>query len=176
MLEVKSDEMKRSLDELKRKVTLGLESVVKGFIYDSTVAAIDKTPFGSMNSLYKIPSRTNFVPARVGAAKGGWVVSFNRPTTAPFQEWADSKEAQNIKNFVQDDVSKYKLGSTVYIQNRVPYVVKDHWTIEKLFSGKEVLSLEGGYSEQAPNGIQGPTLDMIQNIFARNLQDYYEEQ
>lgn len=176
MLEVDNTAMKKSLEELKKKVTRGLESVVEGFIYNATVAAIDKTPFGKMNALYQIPSRTNYVPARVGAAKGGWVISFDRPTTAPFQEWASSADAFNIKTMVEEDSTRYKLGSTVYIQNRVPYVVKDHWTIPKLRNGREVTSLESGYSDQAPNGIQGPTFDMIKNIYANSLQDYYIEQ
>lgn len=165
-----------SLAEVKLKIIKGLESVVEGFIYDITVAAIDNTPYGKDNNLYHMKSRLYAgLKPQPGHAKGGWQVfsgpyqkgaSTGRRKTYP----ASSEQAYDIKDYARVNCDKYRLGDSIMIVNNVPYIANEGVTLPWM------KSIESGYSKQAPSGVMAPTIAQIQSIYSQNLGDYYIEQ
>ena len=160
-----------SLEEVKIKMTRGLESVVEGFIYDVTVAAIDNTPYGQDNNLYHMPSRLIAgLQPEPGHAKGGWQVITGFSTGIRNTYPARSKQASDVKGHADTAKSNYKLGETVLVVNNIPYMANEGVTLPWM------KSIESGYSDQAANGVMAPTISAIQNIYSHNLAEYYIEQ
>lgn len=172
MISVDSAALSKDLEQFYKDVVRKLETMVRGFAYEVTLTAIDNTPFGDdvkYQSLYNIPSRLKFAPAKAGSAKGGWVISMNEMDGDMFPMQASSWDATNVKSKAKSDAATYQLGATVYITNFVPYVTKSGWTSPSFDS------LEAGYSEQAPLGIKTPTLEQVQATYKVNLQRYYDQ-
>ena len=172
MISVDSTALSKDLEQFYKDVVRKLENMVRGFAYEVTLSAIDNTPFGddvTYQSLYNLPSRLKFAPAKAGSAKGGWVISMNGMDGDMFPMQASSREATDVKNKAKQDSSNYQLGDTVYITNFVPYVTHNGWTLPRFGS------LEAGYSEQAPFGIKTPTLEQVQATYKVNLQRYYDQ-
>ena len=172
MITVDSKALLNDLQMFYMDTVRRMEAMVAGFAYEVTLAAIDNTPFGDdikYASLYSLPSRLKYLPARAGSAKGGWVIGMNAPDGDMFPAQATSQEATNIKNTARWDASRYKLGDTVFITNYVPYVGSDGWTFPSF------KSLESGYSPNAPLGIMSPTLENIQATYKIDLMRYYKQ-
>lgn len=176
MIKADLSAFRSSLEEVKLKMTRGLESVVEGFIYNITVQAIDNTPYGTDNELYHMKSRlyAGLYP-EPGHAKGGWQVvtgQFLTGSSAGLRKTypARSKQAFDVKEYADVASSKYRLGETILVVNNIPYVANEGFTLPWM------RSIESGYSNQAPNGIMAPTISQIETIYKNNLLDYYVEQ
>lgn len=171
-------DLQQKIEMIERKLTV----MVKSFIYNVTVKAIDITPYGSSeyvnadgeiieNTLYNLKAReTYFLYPRPGHAKGGWLYSFGYlPGKKPVGYPADSSDAMDIKADRERDLADYKLGQAVYLFNAVPYVATEG------FTKPYMRSLENGYSQQAPNGITAPLEEAISGFYSHNLVNYYKE-
>lgn len=167
-----TSKLEQSLKKFHEETVRKLEGMVQIFAYKVTFEAIENTPMGEVTEsnewMYNLPSRLRVLPAEAGSAKGGWTISFNGPTRIIFPERASDENAVNIKNNADTDSQKYKLGDTVFIMNSVRYVASEGWTLPKFGS------LEGGYSDKAPNGIMEPTLHAIYGIYRSELNEYYK--
>lgn len=170
MLRVDASKLIAQLQRLEKEITGKLENMVRGFSYSITAEAINNTPFGTYNNLYELQSRKNWMPAEPGSAKGGWTVGISSKTHIRNPERATDASAKNVKATAKTELSNYTLGRTVYITNSVPYVANEGFTLPWMGS------LEGGYSDQAPNGIMRPTFNMITGVFSRNLKNYYKRE
>lgn len=172
------DAVVQDFNMIKARIAQRLAQMATTFAYQVTVAAIDKTPYGSLtnpdgtfNTLYSNPARISFFGSDVpGIAKAGWqlkvgTIAYGGRKPMP----ARSAQATEIKQDAGNELRPYKLGEAIYISNKVPYVVKDY-----VFANKIPSSLEGGYSLQAPDGIMKPTTQMIKTIYALNLAKYYK--
>jgi hypothetical protein len=182
MISTNIDEVIKDLQAKIVKIESKLTGMVKSFIYNITVEAIDITPFGSSeyvtadgeikeNVLYNLPQRQQYyLYPRPGHAKGGWLYSFGYlPSAKPRGYPADGADASDIKSERKSDLSKYKLGQSVYLFNAVPYVATDNFTLPGM------RSLEDGYSDQAPSGISGPLTSAIMQLYNQDLPAYYKE-
>lgn len=169
---VNTSKLQAQLEALKKQVQGKLEGMVKQFSYNVTKYAIDKTPYGTKgHPLYDIQRRIDFFGADgPGSAKGGWTIGVSTKPHVKNPENADSIQALNTKATAVSTVDGYTLGRTVYITNSVPYVAGEGFTLPWMGS------LEAGYSQQAPDGIFGPTWDMITNVFSQNLGNYYKQE
>jgi hypothetical protein len=166
-----TSKLEESLKKFHAEAVRKMQGMVSTFAYWVTWEAIENTPIGddqTYAALYNVKERLRVLPPEAGSAKGGWTISFNRPTRIIFPERATDSNAQNIKNNADVDSEKYKLGDTVYIMNSVRYVASEGWTLPQFGS------LENGYSSQAPNGIMEPTLHAIYGVYRSDLKSYYE--
>lgn len=160
--------LKKFHDEAIRK----MQGMVAMFSYMVTFEAIENTPYGDSSKypqFYNNEFRSFWLEPKEGSAKGGWILTMNLPSNVLSPERAFTSDAKNIKDSAFSSANKYKLGDIVYIVNSVPYVASEGFT-EKTFG-----SLEGGYSEQAPQGIMRPTVDMIMSYYQARLSYYYKE-
>jgi hypothetical protein len=182
MISSNIDEVIKDLQKQIVKIENKLTGMVKSFIYNITVEAINLTPIGSEeyttsdgeikeNTLYKLAKRQEyFLYPRPGHAKGGWLYSFGYlPARKPVGYPAGDENATDIKAERQSDLEQYKLGQAVYLFNAVPYVSSDN------FTKAGMRSLEDGYSDQAPSGISGPLTNAIMQMYNQDLPAYYKE-
>lgn len=170
MVTAEVDKTLDSLDTALKDITRGLEAMVERFAVETAYVAIDQTPLGDAEKnagFYKLNSRARYLPAEAGYAKGGWVLSLSTPSTIEFPDQALDISASNIKQSIRAKSQGYKLGQDIFITNNVPYVSQDGWTMDRF------LSLESGYSDQAPFGIRRPTVNIVVNILNKNLTQYY---
>ena len=169
MVKAEVDQTLDSFDTALNAIKAGLEAMVESFAVETAYTAIDQTPLGDdSDPLYNLNSRMRYLPAESGYAKGGWVLSLNSPSREEFPNQAFDYSASNIKQDARLNVSSYKLGQDIYITNNVPYVSQDGWTLDRF------LSLESGYSQNAPYGIRRPTVNIVVNILNKNLVRYYK--
>ena len=171
MVTCDTTKIEKQLQEFHRAAIQRMRNMVIFFSYKVAVEAVENTPIGTLNSLYYKPSRLAVMEPEVGSAKGGWTASFNIPAniTDPGSGRADDELAMNVKDRIYSSLRPYKLGDTVFLTNAVPYVANSGWT-EPYYG-----SLEGGYSQQAPQGIMKPTFAMVQSVFSKgsSLVQYY---
>lgn len=166
-----TDALLASLQKLEEEVARKLKGMVETFVYNIAWQAIENTPFGNAvanQRYYRTYERLKWFMPIEGSAKGGWTVTMNAASRVLVPLRADSQAATNTKDDAKNDAKNYKLGDTVYIMNSVPYVATAGFT-QPSFG-----SLEGGYSSQAPQGIMGPTLNQILNVYQLNLNEYYK--
>lgn len=161
------------LQKYRQEVKRKLEGMVINFSYNVSVGAVDITPFNSDSEkfagLYKLRYSITGMHPLPGKAKGGWVMTMNKPFSAHrYGSFARDEFAGNIKDQLDFDSESYKLGDTVYIQNNVPYVLTDNWFRPGM------KSLENGYSKQAPNGIIGPVMQLA-NVLKQDLKRMYDQ-
>jgi hypothetical protein len=154
------DEVLASIKKLEEEVTRKLEGMVEIFVYNGN--AVQNARY------YNSPARLKWFMPIEGSAKGGWTVTMETPSRVLVPLRADSENAINTKEDAERDSKAYKLGETVYIMNSVPYVATAG------FTSPSFGSLEGGYSAQAPQGIMGPTVDSILNVYQLKLNEYYK--
>lgn len=172
------DSVVLDFNKIKERINQRLIQMATTFAYQVTVSAIDDTPFGTkinpdgtINMLYENPARIAFFGSDVpGVSKAGWqlrvgAIAYGGRKPMP----AKSQQATEIKQDAGNDLRPYQLGQTIFISNKVPYVVQDNF-----FASRVPSSLEGGYSNQAPDGIMKPTLQMISTVYALNLAKYYK--
>jgi len=165
-------ELEDSLKKFHEEAVRKMQGMVIMFSYMVTFEAIENTPYGNSSKypqFYNNEFRTFWLEPKEGSAKGGWILTMNLPSNVLSPERASSSEAKNTKDAAFSSASSYKLGDMVYIVNSVPYVSSEGFT-ENNFG-----SLEGGYSQQAPQGIMRPTIDMITSYYQIRLDYYYKE-
>lgn len=171
MVTAEVDKTLDSLDIALKEITRGLEAMVERFAVETAYTAINQTPIGDAEQykgFYNLNTRARYLPAESGYAKGGWVLSIGAPSTTEFPARATDSIAESIKASAKTNAQRYKLGQDIFITNNVPYVSQDGWTWDRF------LSLESGYSEQAPFGIRRPTVNIVVNILNKNLTRYYK--
>ena len=173
MIRMDASKTLKSLRDFHKEAVRKLEGMVEVFTYQITVEAIDNTPYGELTPdnqwMYELDSRMKkFLAPEPGHAKGGWNIQFNKFVSIRSGMRATDSNAYNIKQYADDDSTKYRLGQTVIISNSVPYVANKGFTLPKFGS------LEEGYSDQAPNGIMQPTLDQIMSVYNKDLSRYYK--
>lgn len=89
-------------------------------------------------------------PVRTGRARGGWIVSVNRPDDYVAQLISKSGAAV-ITNAIKRINNNYKsLDDVIYVQNNLPYIVP----------------LDRGSSDQAPYGIKDRAVKQTDVQFA----------
>lgn len=172
------DAVVSDFNKLKERINQRLIQMATTFAYQVTVRAIDNTPFGTLinpdgtfNTLYENPARIAFFGSDVpGIAKAGWqlrvgAIAYGGRKPMP----ARSEQATEIKQDAGNELRPFKLGQTIFISNKVPYVVQDNF-----FASRVPSSLEGGYSLQAPDGIMKPTTQMIATVYSLQLGKYYK--
>lgn len=178
MLTCDTSKLEASLKKFQEEAVRKMQGMVQIFAYKIAWEAIENTPYGNAldyAALYhnRLRMKTLKNPD-AGMAKGGWIVQMNSPYTSWWFMQADDENAANVKQSAEYRSENYKLGDVVYITNNVPYVVADGWPYATYKNGTPVRSLEGGASQQAPNGIMEPTLHAIMGIYEADLKDYYE--
>jgi len=167
---------KASLEEVKAKMTRGMESMIEGVMYNIAVEAIDNTPYGHDNELYHLKSRLSFgLYPEPGHAKGGWQVvtgQFLTDSSSGFRKTypARSESAFDVKEYADVASKRYKLGDTILVVNNIPYLTNEGISLPWM------KSIESGYSKQAPSGVMPPTISAVQNLYLKNLGEYYIEQ
>lgn len=153
------------LEKYLKETTRKLENMVRGFAYEVTLIAIDKTPLGDFNKhadLYALrstnPNSESYgLRPEVGFAKGSWQVSMDG--SLDLQELYGNTSGSTAGKAARTHMLNYKLGDTVYIGNAGPYIAK----------------LENGFSLQAPVGILTPTIQEVSAVYKAKLAHYYAQ-
>lgn len=147
-----ADELRSYRTDIERK----LENMVRGFITELAVTAIDATPIGDSQvyeKLYKLRyMRTGLQPIE-GLAKGAWVATTN--PAIPFLEHYGASSGTRALSSVSAGLTSFKLGQNVYLGNSTPYIGM----------------LENGYSSQAPEGIS----KIVMAVYKPDLVRYFRE-
>ena len=165
-IEEYSKQFQKYIEEVQRK----MKGMVELFSINVTLAAINNTPYGTMNAWYESEARAQYkLEPFPGHAKGGWIVGLNTFDNTSLGNRADSRGDNTALESAEAKLQGYILGQDIYIGNNVPYV--NATGVPNPWNG----SLEGGYSSQAPSGITAPTLDLVFNVFQLNLKEYYDE-
>lgn len=155
MIKTNAGQVAIALDNYAKDVEHRLERMVRGFITELAVTAIDATPVGDSQiyeKLYKLRfARTGLQPIE-GLAQGAWTVSMN--PTIPFNENYGVNSGSAASTSVIQGLQTYQLGQTVYLGNKTPYIG----------------ALENGYSNQAPNGIS----KIVMAVYRPDLIRYYQ--
>ena len=164
------EEYSKQFQKYKSEVQRKLKGMVELFSINITLAAINNTPYGTMNNWYNSDVRAEYqLEPFPGHARGGWIVGLNSFDTSSLGDRAESPGDSTAGELAESHLQSYVLGQDIYIGNNIPYVNA------KGFPNEWNGSLEGGYSSQAPSGIITPTLDLVFNVFQINLKEYYDE-
>lgn len=161
MISVDSTALSKDLEQFYKDVVRKLENMVRGFAYEITLTAIDKTPLGNAEAYMKLYQRREkaygLAPIE-GLARGGWQVSLDG--TLDFQQLYGSNSGNTAGAAAKIHMMNYQLGQQVIIGNEGPYIQ----------------ALEQNYSDQTAGlGIMQPTLDSIMAVQRVNLQRYYDQ-
>lgn len=152
------DELLKSLELYHADTVRRLENMVSGFSYEVSLTAVKNTPLGDVETYLDLYVRRNKAHPEfdisAGLAQGNWQVSLDG--TIEFQNIYSGKTALGA---VKTHLMNYKLGETVLIGNNLLYIGR----------------LEGGSSNQAPDGIMQPTVDNIMSTYKINLVRYFKE-
>ena len=160
-MHIQTSKLQAQLAKLKGEVTTRLETTAKRFAIMVVVEATGKTPLGNselnMDYYLQRQKETGLLPEE-GIARGGWYVDTDGVLSMQTIYGRDSED--KAISFAKTSIQEYKLGDTIMIANRGPYIEK----------------LEAGYSPQAPRGvgIVKPTLDAVMRLQAYNLDSYYK--
>lgn len=151
----------KELEEYLKETTRKLEHMVRGFAYQISLTAIDKTPLGDASpsspyfSLYQ--SRTVLQP-KEGFARGSWQV--NKTGQFSVQEYYGFESGDQALTLIKTDLQNYRLGENLYIGNK----------------GYYIQALENNHSQQTNGlGIMQPTLDNILASYQVDLKRLYNE-
>lgn len=165
MITCDSSKLLNDLKDFHKEATRRLKSMVMDFSSTVTSVVIDKTPLGSAEVYPKFYDKRLTDPAWQsyglqpveGFAKGSWRISTDGSINV--QELYTSGSGDVALGLADDAVENYKLGDTVTISNKGPYIDK----------------LESNYSEQTNGeGIMQPTVNEILFIHQLDLADYYK--
>lgn len=154
-------EVLKQLQEYKLEVERKLTRAVIKFSYYATYTATQFTPLGDSDKFFKFYQsrsvRTGLLPEE-GLARAGWQAN----TTGSFDFRQDYGQGTGEDAAIDAEnhlMSTYKLGDTVFIGNKGPYIDL----------------LEDNYSNQTMNnGIIKPTIAEVQAIYAADFKYMYE--
>lgn len=158
MVEVEVKNLIKDLENFYLEAVRKMENMVRNFSYEVSLTAIEKTPLGdsiAYKKLYERRERTMGLQPIEGLAQGGWQYSLDG--TLDFQEIYSGSMALGA---VKTHAMNYKLGDTVIIGNKGPYIGL----------------LEDNHSPQTEGqGIMRPTLESIMAIQKVSLLTYYKQ-
>lgn len=160
--------LEKSLGEAIVEIEQRLSSMVQTFTYKVALSAISKTPIGSVDEgtarykqYYARRKEELGLSAIEGFARGSWSVDnvLNQTSMTNTEGYYGMSAGQDAaEKIFFDDLSKYRLGDSLYITNTGPYIDKlqDNWSAQ---------------TEEL--GIMEPTIEDVRNIYQHNLADYY---
>lgn len=168
MIKLETSKLIAQLELLKKQIEVKLENMVREFSYHITEQAVMNTPLGDSTTnwdwyLKRIEDKGwqsyGLLPEE-GFAQGSWQVITSRGAVSlKLVENYGNNSWQAALSTAKSSLAGYKLGNQVIIGNKGPYI----------------RNLENGYSDQAPDGIVKPTLQMVQAVFATELKVYYDK-
>ena len=150
-------DVSKALESLKKahaEIVRRMESMVRGFAYEFAMTAVSNTPLGDDEKYFRLYQRRTYLRPIAGFAQGSWQVS----NSGSLQQ-QDLYSGSAAISKVQSDMQDYKLGASFTIGNIGPYIT----------------ALGGGYSDQSPDGISGPTLNQVMATYKINLLRYYQQ-
>lgn len=157
MITVDIDALLKDMQNLELDVTRRLEKMVRGFMYEFSLSAIDNTPLGDAERFIKFYQQRQkmFGLAPIeGYARANWQVSQTGNISAQDVYFTD----QAIQH-IQSNLSTFKLGETITLGNAARYIGL----------------LESNYSEQTLHeGITTPTINYVMQTYKIDLVKYYQ--
>lgn len=174
------EDVLKQFEEVKKQIDKNLTRMVYNFTYKIAEAALIETPFGDDDSnsyaayLRRNPARLAYgLSVNAGSAKGGWNIKASARSTPGGTNIASDINAENIKSKFRIQLSLVNsvndLNGSILIYNRVPYLTKTGFV-----NNEKYLSIEEGYSKQAPFGIIEPVFNRIFSEFVPELKnDFY---
>lgn len=160
-----SEKLAKQLEEFSLTFKVKLKNMVEGFAEDVVVAASNATPEGNQadidkpgkyRSLYLGRQKHLGIPLEAGFHRGAWGYSENNI----FNFNNHVRSQTEMKNdFFGDFASNYKLGDRFFVGA----------------AGPAFIQLQNGLSDQAPNGIEKPTLAMIRAVIMSDLLKHYNK-
>lgn len=157
---VNTDELLKELEKHYRDTVERLEGMVRGFAYEVSLVAIENTPLGNAEEYQKLYQRRFIrygLAPQEGFAQGSWQVAFDN--NLDFQELYGANSGNTAAGSIKTHMLNYKLGDSFVIGNTGPYII----------------NLEGGSSDQAPDGIMQPTVDSIMFTYKADLVRYFNQ-
>lgn len=155
MITTNASDIAKEIEAYAQDVERRLQNMVKGFVEELAVTAIDATPLGDSEKYQKLYqmryNRSGLQPIE-GLAQGAWTAVTN--PSIPFVENYGKGSGSDAKQSVESGLMSFKLGQTVYLGNSTPYITQ----------------LENGYSSQAPEGIS----KIVMAVFKPDLVRYYQ--
>lgn len=168
------DKVSAELKEYQAEVERKLKGMVAQFAYEATLAISDNIPIGDATSLsmgleggdpkdptvayanyYKKRQKSYGIETEVGFHKG----ALRYLESGNFSLVTDVKEVQDMANDVFYDASAYyELGDTFYIGAK----------------GPGYAALQGGSSEQAPQGFIEPSEEAIIQLYTSDMKRMYD--
>ena len=158
-----TDVIAKQLEEFSKEVERKMKNMVAGFAREVALAASENTPVGSAEDVVKEGAYHNYyldrnnefgLPVEVGYHSGAWEYTEGSPT---FRKMIFTKEEMSNDVFNEAEAS-YQLGNSFAIAA----------------IGPGYAALEGGSSQQKPNGIGDPTIAQIMASQQSDLKRYYE--
>ena len=169
-----ADEVAKEILDYKTEVERKLRGMVSMFAYAATRAIQEKTPIGDQASIdageiaTEGPQRDYYISyqdrknnpnigidTKVGFHRGAYEYS----ETGNFQFSPEITEEYAAAEDLQNSVdARYAIGDKFYIGAE----------------GPGYSALEAGSSEQAPDGISGPAMQVISDIYRMDMKTYYD--
>lgn len=161
MIKVEVQDLIKDLQNFYLEAVRKMENMVRGFSYEVALTAVDNTPLGdsvAYRKLYLRREKQYGLEPIEGLARGGWQVSLDG--TLDFQEIYGIGSGNTATSAVKTHMMNYKLGETVIIGNKGPYIQL----------------LEDNHSDYTQgNGIIQPTVDHVMSVSRVSLLTYYKQ-
>ena len=154
-----ANKIAKQLEDFSKEFKIRLEGMTVKFAEEVAASAARNTPIGDAQqypALYRLRQNKFGIPAIEGFHRGAWV--YSKSAIPAFSPSINTITEMQNDVFAEADAT-YKLGDTFYITANGPAYVQ----------------LEQGLSDQAPDGIMKPTLEVIKTAVESNLKYYYDE-
>jgi len=154
-----ANKIAKQLEDFSKEFKIRLEGMTVKFAEEVAASAARNTPIGDAQqypALYRLRQDKFGIPAIEGFHRGAWV--YSKSAIPGFSPSINTITEMQNDVFAEADAT-YKLGDTFYITANGPAYVQ----------------LEQGLSDQAPDGIMKPTLEVIKTAVESNLKYYYDE-
>lgn len=154
-----ANKIAKQLEDFSKEFKIRLEGMTVRFAEEVAASAARNTPIGDAQqypALYRLRQNKFGIPAIEGFHRGAWV--YSKSAIPGFSPSINTITEMQNDVFAEADAA-YKLGDTFYITANGPAYVQ----------------LEQGLSDQAPDGIMKPTLEVIKTAVESNLKYHYDE-
>jgi hypothetical protein len=168
MIKCDTSKLEEQLKKFHEEAIKKLKGMVRRFSYSITMRAIGNTPIGDAVKNADLYAKRVTDPAwqsygldpMEGFAKGSWRVSMDG--TLDVQALYGAAAGETAGDLAVMELGSYKLGETVIISNRGPY-------IRNINNPSDRASIQTN-----GQGVIPPTIDAIMNIYQYRLDDYYQ--